>query len=988
MKKITFLILWALMMSTISWQANAQYCASAGGNTSFENIRNVSYGGIDNTTTVHTGYNDFTAQVANVSVGGTAQLSVTINADGSDYLYAFIDWNQNGVLNDAGEVYTLATSTSSDGPHFMNVTVPAGAVAGNTRMRVKLQWLGSSADPCGSFSYGEVEDYTVNVTIPTGNPPTIACPADITINNVAGTCGAVANFAGVAFDDEDGNISSSIIANPPSGSTFPVGVNTVELSVTDSDGNTATCSFTVTVLDNEAPVAVCQDLTLDLDPVTGTVSITGADIDNGSTDNCGIASMTVDVGTFDCSMTGANTVTLTVTDNSGNSSTCTSTVTIQDVTAPEVFCVGGFGVFTESEDFEGSSIPSGWTTVIESGSQDWTFGSGDMPTGGDFPTNAAIFDDDAAGSGPANSARLISPAYDLTGASNVQLSFDYALQDFIGSGTFEAEVWDGAAWQQVLFVDDQDVNPTNTGDIDVSAYANPAFQVRFTYDDEDGGWNWGAGVDNFLLSYEASSGGGLDVYLDANGMATISPNDLVTGVNEACGYTITAGGAGGGTMGSITTLFATNNGGSPNWTVMYDLTVGPNDIEITDLDVNTDASGAFNLSLYTLVGTYVGNETNASAWGSPVATGSGTGAGTDMPSNAVLGNTVTLTANTTYGIAIIMDVDVNYTNGTGCPGNQCYSNSDLSLSLGTSVAGIFTGSVFANRVWNGTINYTVASSGSGLEFTCADLGENLVEVTVTDNSGNSATCMAVVNVIDNISPVITCGPPTTTVSETEDFEGSSLPAGWATQINAGSQDWTFGSGAMPTGNDFPSNAAIFDDDAAGSGQVNNATLLSPVYDISAAASATLSFDYAMQEFAGDGTLTVEVYDGAAWQQILFVDVDTNPMNTGALDMLPYQNAAFQVRFTYDDEGSWAWGAGIDNFDLSYSVVPTSNVVEIELGPDGTADVDPYSLLSNIDEACGISTIAVDVPTVSCADIGGTFMVTVFVSDASGNIASC
>ncbi|MRT18346.1 hypothetical protein F3C99_15580, partial [Vitellibacter sp. q18] len=42
----------------------------------------------------------------------------------------------------------------------------------------------------------------------------------------------------------------------------------------------------------------------------------------------------------------------------------------------------------------------------------------------------------------------------------------------------------------------------------------------------------------------------------------------------------------------------------------------------------------------------------------------------------------------------------------------------------------------------------------------------------------------------------------------------------------------------------------------------------------------------------------------------------------------------------------------------------------------------------IDEACGISTIAVDVPTVSCADIGGTFMVTVFVSDASGNIASC
>src|SRR5690606_36848863 len=325
---------------------------------------------------------------------------------------------------------------------------------------------------------------------------------------------------------------------------------------------------------------------------------------------------------------GENIITLTVTDAAGNSSSCTSTVTIQDVTAPEVFCVGGFGIFSESEDFEGASVPAGWSTVIESGVADWTFGSNVMPLGPNFATNAAIFDDDGAGSGQVNLVRLLSPVYDLTGASNVQLSFEYAIQDFIGSGSLEAAVWDGAAWQQVLFIDDMDVTPVNTGDIDVSAFANAAFQVRYTYDDE-GDWAWGAGIDNFLLTYEAASGGGLDVYLDANGMATVDPNDLVTGVNEACGYTITAGGAGGGTSGSLTTLFATNNGGSPNWTVMYDLTVGPNDIEITDLDVNTDASGAFNLDLYTLVGTYVGNETNAGAWGSPVTSGTGSGAGTD-----------------------------------------------------------------------------------------------------------------------------------------------------------------------------------------------------------------------------------------------------------------------------------------------------------------------------------------------------------------------
>src|SRR5690606_23736415 len=122
--------------------------------------------------------------------------------------------------------------------------------------------------------------------------------------------------------------------------------------------------------------------------------------------------------------------------------------------------VGGFGTFSEYEDFEAASIPAGWTTVIESGANDWTFGSGVMPGGSDFPTNAAIFDDDAAGSGSgANKARLVSPAYDLTGASNVELSFDYSIQDYIGSGTFEAEVFDGAAWQRILFIDDLDQDP-------------------------------------------------------------------------------------------------------------------------------------------------------------------------------------------------------------------------------------------------------------------------------------------------------------------------------------------------------------------------------------------------------------------------------------------------------------------------------------------------------------------------------------------------
>ncbi|TXD73067.1 HYR domain-containing protein, partial [Aequorivita antarctica] len=482
---------------------------------------------------------------------------------------------------------------------------------------------------------GSLNSFCINMSLITvvGNPPTIACPADITINNAVGTCGAVANFAGVAFDVEDGNISSSIVATPASGSTFAVGVTNVILSVTDSDGNTSTCNFNVTVLDNELPVAVCQDITVDLDPVTGMATITAADVDNGSNDNCGIASMSLDVSSFDCSMTGANTVILTVTDNSGNSSTCTSTVTVQDVTAPEIFCVGGFGIFTESEDFEGASVPAGWSTIVEAGAADWEFGSGDMPIGPDFPTNAAIFNDDAAGNGQTNLVRLLSPVYDLTGASNVTVDYDVAFQEF-GDQIFTVEVFDGAAWQQIALYD-ANLATIQTESIDVSAYVNAAFQVRYTYDDL-GGWGWGPGVDNFLLSYEAASGGGLDVFLDANGMASVDPNDLLVSVNEACGYTVTAGGVGGGTTGSLSTMFIGTNGGASGWTVMYDVTVGPADIEVTELDINSTSTTAFDLDLYVLTGTYVGNETNAAAWGAVAATGSGTGAGTDLPSNVVL----------------------------------------------------------------------------------------------------------------------------------------------------------------------------------------------------------------------------------------------------------------------------------------------------------------------------------------------------------------
>jgi hypothetical protein len=161
MKKLLFLTIGILFLSITGM---AQYCSSNFGNASFEHITNVTFVGINNSSAGNNGGPvDYTTQVANVIPGNNYTLSVTILPDASEYVFAFIDWNQNGVLNDADELYTLATSTSSPGPFSTSVLVPLTAVPGSTRMRVIVAYAQPTPNPCISASYGEAEDYTVNV---------------------------------------------------------------------------------------------------------------------------------------------------------------------------------------------------------------------------------------------------------------------------------------------------------------------------------------------------------------------------------------------------------------------------------------------------------------------------------------------------------------------------------------------------------------------------------------------------------------------------------------------------------------------------------------------------------------------------------------------------------------------------------------------------------------------------------------------------------
>ncbi len=114
-----------------------------------------------------------------------------------------------------------------------------------------------------------------------------------------------------------------------------IGENTLVFTIEDAAGNSVTAGPKVTVIDTISPAPTVQNITAYLNGA-GTLSVTAADFDNGSTDNCGIASLAIDKTDFTCSDVGVNSLTFTVTDNSGNSKTAGTQLTVLDTISPSV----------------------------------------------------------------------------------------------------------------------------------------------------------------------------------------------------------------------------------------------------------------------------------------------------------------------------------------------------------------------------------------------------------------------------------------------------------------------------------------------------------------------------------------------------------------------------------------------------------------------------------------------------------------------------
>ncbi len=262
---------------------------------------------------------------------------------------------ENPQIIELGVGYTeLGASTDDGSTVVIDATAFVDVVGNYTITYNATNAIGNSA----------VEVTRIVNVVDTTNP--IAICQDI---NVALNPSGTVTIIGTQVDNSSSDLSgiASLAVSPSSFTTSDVGANTVTLTVTDTNGNSETCTSTVTVVDTIAPTMACQDITVQLD-ATGNVSITATQVDGGTTDAAGIASLNIDITDFDCANIGENTVTLTATDTNGNEDTCTAIITVEDTIAPV------FNAATLPTDIE---VP---------------FDTGDMYTLADFTTDVVATD--------------------------------------------------------------------------------------------------------------------------------------------------------------------------------------------------------------------------------------------------------------------------------------------------------------------------------------------------------------------------------------------------------------------------------------------------------------------------------------------------------------------------------------------------------------------------------------------------------------------
>ncbi len=549
--------------------------------------------------------------------------------------------------------------------------------------------------------------------------------------------------------------------NPVSGSFFDVdgSPHTVTCTVADDCGNTVNDTFTVTVNDTEDPVAVCQNITVELDE-NGQVSIDPLQIDNGSTDNCAIDTYALDVTDFTCDDVGDNLVTLTVTDVHGNSATCQATVTVEDNIAPTFTVPADITIYRDA-DCQYDSDPSVTGNVEDAADN---CGIGDI---------------------------TYSDVIDETDPCHVYITRTWTVTDVNGNVA--------PTQDQIITVEDNtpptftapaditiykdencgyDADPANTGDVvdeadncgvgdatyvDVIDDTDTCFlYITRTWSLVDDCGNAAEDQVQYITVTDSTAPvtvcQDITIELDEQGFASIIPSDIDGGSTDNCGISsLTASqlefdcsNVGENTV-TLTAMDFCGNESSCDAIVTVEDNIPP-EVTVIYVPVFLDENGYVMVTVDDIVESVYDNCGIADMWLSQ----------TEFYCEDVGFNSVDLTVVDVNGNETIIEVTIGVFDQIA----PTLEVQDVTVYLDENGQASIEEEDILVGTWDNCEVVSVVIEQT--DFTCDDIGFNVVHVYIEDASGNEASDWAIVTVVDEIAPTIVC-PDDVVVEVSEDL---------------------------------------------------------------------------------------------------------------------------------------------------------------------------------------------------------------------------
>ena len=896
----------------------------------------------------------------------------------------------DGLDNDCnGTIDDNLTDNTPPVAMCQNITVELGA--DGTVSITPAQIDDGSTDNCAiasmslsqsSFNCGNIGNNTTTLTVTDFKNNSASCNATVTVQdntapsvqcknytislNSNGQATITASGVYQSGSDNCGTINLQGVS-PNTFGCSNVGSNTVTLTVNDGNGNTATCTASVTVQDDMAPTANCQDLTIQLDTL-GAAVITSAQIDNGSSDNCGINTLSINPSSFGCSNVGSNTVTLTAEDVNGNTSTCTATVTVQDATAPVALCkdftlqlnASGNGTLLPGDVDNGSNDACGLFGMAVSPN---TFNVDDVGSNTVTLTVTDLNGNTSTCQATVTAEDNIPP---VASAQDITISLDAGGNASITAAQVDDDSGDasGIASMQVnpSAFDCTDVGP-NTVTLTVTDNNGNSSSTTATVTVEDNTAPVALCKD-FTLQ------------LDANGSGTLLPGDVDNGSNDACGLfgmAVSPDAFNVDDVGSNTvTLTVTDLNGNTSTcqaTVTVKDEVAPvalcQDITIA-LDVN--GNGAITAS-------QIDNGSNDASGIASMQVNPST-----FNCGNVGANTVTLTVTDVNGNTSNCTATVTVEDNTA-PVIACLSPT-IALDANGN-ASISTADVFDQANSSDACGVPYATFVTPSAFDCSHIGANTVTLQGIDINGNTDICQATVTVVDNTAPVLVCKDITVapdanglvSIAPADVFDSASDVCSAVSLVAVAPASFDCSSAGTQT-------VTLTATDASG----NTATC---------AANVTIADIAAPSALCQNATVALDAGGNAS---LTAADIDAGSTDNCGIQSLSITESNFDC----DDLGSESVTLTVTDFSGNSSTCTATVTIEDNIAPDATCltsfvtDLDPdgtYTLSAgSIDggssDNCGSGlSLSVSPSQFDCNDIGAN-TVTLTATDAAGNTSTC